>query len=123
MATSNSDILTAAKNIAAALSVCATAINDSTANATALAGSKSKIDITTDTLVQAGKGRIAKVIVVVAGTTLGSIHDAKTVAAAGANNRLLPLPNTVGQFDVGFPVNDGIVIKPGTGQTVAISYS
>lgn len=122
MATSNSDILTAAKNIAAALNTCATAINEGAA-ATALAGSKSKINITTDTVVQAGKGRIAKVIVVVGGTTLGSIHDAKTVAAAGTNNRLLPVPNTVGQFSVDFPVNDGIVIKPGTGQTVAISYS
>jgi hypothetical protein len=122
MATSNSDILTAAKNIAAALSVCATAISENAA-VVDLAGSKSKINITTDTLVQAGKGRIVKVIIVVAGTTAGSIHDAKTVAAAGASNRLLPIPNTLGLTDVGFPVNDGIVIKPGTGQTVAISYS
>ena len=114
MAASLDDILTASKNIASAL-------NQLGQTYLTVEGSKSYTNITTATLVQSGQGRIARVIVVVAGSSTGSIYDAASVTAT--NDKLLTIPTTIGVGEANIPVNNGIVVAPGTGQTVAIVYS
>mgnify|MGYP001401593161 CR=1 FL=1 len=114
MAASLDDILTAAKNIATALSQLGqTYLN--------VEGSQSYTNITAPTLVRSGQGRIARVIVVVAGSSAGAVYDASSATAT--NDKLLTIPNTLGVGEANIPVNNGIVVAPGTGQTVAIVYS
>jgi aspartate/tyrosine/aromatic aminotransferase len=114
MAASLDDILTASKNIA-------TALNQLGQTYLTVEGSKSYTNITTATLVQSGQGRIARVIVVVAGSGTGAIYDA--ASATATSDKLLTIPTTTGIGEANIPVNNGIVVAPGTGQTVAIVYS
>lgn len=109
-----SDILTATKNIV-------TALNQLGQTYLQVVGSKFYSDITAATLIQSGQGRVARVSVIVAGSSVGAIYDASSDTAT--TNQLWVIPNTVGVTEVNLPVNNGIVVAPGTGQTVAISYS
>lgn len=109
-----SDILTAAKNVV-------TAINQLGQTYLQVQGSRQSSGITAATLVQSGQGRVARVSVIVAGSAAGAIYDAS--ASTATTNQVWVIPNTVGVTDVNLPVNNGIVVVPGTGQTIAISYS
>ena len=66
--------------------------------------------------------RVGRVVVVVAGTVPGSVNDAATVAGAAVANQVFAVPNTVGSYLVDFPCLAGIVVTPGTGQTLSVSY-
>lgn len=109
-----SDILTAAKNIV-------TALNQLGQSFLQVEGSNMQSNITSATLVKTGQGRIARISVVVAGSAVGRIYDAN--ASAATTNTMFVIPNTVGVTEINMPVNNGIVVAPGTGQTVSISYS
>jgi len=84
-------------------------------------GTKTFFNITANTLVKAGAGRVAKVSVLVAGVA-GAVYDAATIAGGTAANEIAVIPAVVGVYDIDFPVSNGIVLKPGAGQTLAISY-
>ncbi len=109
-----SDLLTAAKNVV-------TAINQLGQTYLQVQGSKFYSGITAATLIQSGQGRVARVSVIVAGSSAGAIYDAS--ASSVTTNQVWVIPNTVGVTEISLPVNNGIVVTPGTGQTVAISYS
>lgn len=91
-------------------------------------GTKSALNITTPTLLDAtgvssySARRISHVHVLVAGSTAGSVNDSATVAGASASNQVYAIPNVVGIYLVDFPCMNGIVVTPGTGQTIAVSY-
>jgi len=85
-------------------------------------GQKTFFNITAATVVKATAGRIAKVSVIVAGSAAGSIYDAATTGAAGAANEIAVIPATAGMINLDFPVSNGIVVTPGTGQTLAVSF-
>jgi len=68
-------------------------------------------------------GWVAKISVIVAGSTTGMVYDANSVAGAVNGNRLYVIANTVGIQTVMMPVKNGIVIVPGSGMIVAVSYS
>jgi len=86
-------------------------------------GSKTALNISAATAVKAVAGRIVKVSVIVAGSAAGTINDAATTGAAASANEVAVIPNTVGVYDIDMPTSNGIVIVPGTGQTVAVSYN
>lgn len=109
-----SDILTTTKNIVTALNQLGQTYLD-------VEGTSSYTEITAATLVKSGQGRIARLVVVVAGSGTGSVYDASSATAT--NDKLLTIPTTIGIVEVNIPVNNGIVVAPGTGQTVAIVYS
>ena len=109
-----SDILTTTKNIVTALNQLGQTYLD-------VEGTSSYTNITTATLVKSGQGRIARVIVVVAGSGTGAVYDASSATAT--SDKLLTIPTTIGVGEANIPVNNGIVVAPGTGQTVAIVYS
>ena len=109
-----SDILTTTKNIVTALNQLGQTYLD-------VEGTTSYTNITGATLVKSGQGRIARLVVVVAGSGTGSVYDASSATAT--NDKLLTIPTTIGIVEVNIPVNNGIVVAPGTGQTVAIVYS
>jgi hypothetical protein len=109
-----SDILSSSQNIATALSnIAQTYLN--------AIGVRSKLDITATTLVYSTAGRIATVVVTVAGSSTGAIYDSNN--ASITTGKVFVIPNTVGITVLNFPVTNGIVVVPGTGQTVSVSYS
>ena len=61
-------------------------------------------------------------MVILAGATAGSINDAASVAAAAIANEIFAIPNVVGSYLVDAPCSNGIVVIPGTGQVVALTY-
>jgi hypothetical protein len=86
-------------------------------------GQKTFLNVTTKTLVKAVAGRIAKVNVTVAGgTNTGSVWDSATTSGTAASNLVAVIPDTVGSYIIDFPCSNGIVVDPGTGNTVSISY-
>lgn len=110
-----SDILTAAKNIAVALNTAAQTylkVQGTTRSAT----------ITTTTLVTgSGQGRLASVSVVVAGSDDAMIYDSNLTTSL--TNALAVVDNVVGVQVINMPYNNGLVVVPGTGMTLVVSYS
>lgn len=82
----------------------------------------SRLNITVPTVVKATPGKVITANVVVAGSTVGTINDCATTGAAAAANEIAALPDTVGPIHLDFPCLVGIVVVPGTGQTIAISF-
>jgi len=109
-----SDVLSAAQNIATGLSAISQAILNVT-------GVRNVVDISTATLVFPNAGRVCTVIVTTAGSTTGSIYDSNTTAVT--TGTVFVIPNTVGVTVLNFPVALGILVVPGTGQILSVSYS
>jgi len=82
----------------------------------------SRLNVTAATVVKASAGFVSSVNVIVAGSAPGTLNDCLTTGAAAAANQIAVLPNTVGSYELAFPAATGIVVVPGTGQTIAISY-
>lgn len=85
-------------------------------------GTSAKLAISTSNLLYTGAGRIARISVLTAGTTVGGVYDAATLATAVASAEVFVIPNVVGIYDVDWPVFSGIYIIPGTGQIVSASW-
>ena len=109
-----SDILTAAKNIAVALNTAAQTYLK-------VQGALRSPTMTTTTLVSTGQGRLASVSVVVAGSTDAMIYDSN--AASSLTNALAVVDNVLGVSVINIPYNNGLVVVPGTGMTLVVSYS
>jgi hypothetical protein len=111
------DILTTAKNIVTAIN----GISNKLDRFSASGASYTYANITATTLVRSGSGSIAVVSVVTPGTTSGTIYDANSTGVT--TSPVFKIPMTVGLTIVNMPVSNGIVVAPGTGQAVSISYS
>jgi hypothetical protein len=109
-----SDILTAVKNVA---------VNIANLGQTMLAinGQQTAPALAAAALVKQGAGRVAFVNVTIAGAAPGSVIDANSVGATSPV--LYVIPNVVGSTFVNLPYSFGLVVIPGTGQTVTVSYS
>lgn len=108
------DILTATKN-------AVVAINNLSQTWMGIVGSTAKTAISASTVVKSTSGRIARISVTTAGTTVGIVYDAN--ATGITTSPIFSIPNTLGIIDVSLPVYNGIVVVPGSGQVVTISYS
>jgi len=109
-----SDILTAAKNIAVALNTAAQTYIK-------VQGAKRSATMTTTTLVATGQGRLASVSVVVAGSTDAMVYDSSLTTTL--TNALAVVDNVQGVSVINMPYNSGLVVVPGTGMTLVVSYS
>lgn len=69
-----------------------------------------------------GQCRIVRVQVLVAGTAAGAAYDANTAAGAVVANQVGAWPNVVGSYLIDMPCLSGILVVPGAGQTVAVSF-
>ena len=92
-------------------------------NATALVGAKNAPGITAQTIVSANPGRLYNISVIVAGGATGSVWDANTTASATSARLIATIPTAVGVYTINLPVAYGIVVTPGTSQTIAVGYS
>lgn len=70
----------------------------------------------------AGQARLVRVQVLVAGSAGGAAYDGASTSGNSAANQIGAWPNTVGSYLIDMPALNGIVIAPGAGQTVAVSY-
>ena len=116
MSASLSDILTATKNIVTALATAAQ-------NYLNVQGLINAAGITATTLVSAKAGRIANVSVIVAGAATGMIYDATSTTDTTKPIYVIPMAVGNAPYIVNMPVSFGIVIAPGSGQTITVSYS
>ena len=112
------DILTTQKN-------GVVAINALSNNFKIEVGTITSATVSVDTLVVTGRGKIANISVVTAGTTNGIVYNAAANIASlkTADVKLLAIPNTIGVFQCGVLFTNGIVISPGTGQEVNVTYT
>jgi hypothetical protein len=94
-------------------------VNDLTLGSDA---TSSSYNITAPTVVKASTGRLARISVIVAGSAVGTANDCATTGAAAVGNQIAVIPNAAGVIMVEWPCSAGIVIVPGTGQTVAVSF-
>jgi hypothetical protein len=109
-----SDILTAAKNIV-------TAINGVGQTYLKVQGAIRSNTLTATALVSSGQGRLASVSVIVAGSTDAMIYDSNI--ATSLTNALAVVDNLLGVTVINMPYNNGLVVVPGTGMTLVVSYS
>jgi len=86
-------------------------------------GVSNSYNITAAAVVKATPGRLVKVSVVVAGSAAGTANDCATTGVAAAANEIAAIPNAVGVITLDWPCGTGIVVVPGTGQTLAVSYA
>lgn len=85
-------------------------------------GISSSLNVTATTVIKAAPGRVAKVSVTVAGSAPGNLYDKVNATGLSAATLVYVIPNTVGIYTIDWPCAAGIVVAPGAGQTVAISY-
>jgi hypothetical protein len=90
-------------------------------------GSMNRLNVTAITAVKASAGRVCKVTVVAVATAGNfAVYDVATTGAAATANAILkytaswPAVGTVITLD--FPCTAGIVVDPGTGGQVAVSF-
>jgi hypothetical protein len=109
-----SDILTAAKNLV-------TSVNQLGQTYLKINGTVRSPTITATTLASSGQGRLASVSVVVAGSSPCLIYDSN--ATTSLTSGLAAVTNVIGVTVINMPYNNGLVVVPGTGMTVVVSYS
>ena len=97
------------------------AINTASTNFANINGRQDFWGITSLTSIRTGAGRICNIVVIVAGSAPGTVFDAAFIN--DGNRQLFVIPNTTGIYTLNMPVQYGIVINPGTGMTVAGSFS
>lgn len=114
MSASTADVLSALKNLV-------TALNNQTQTEQNIAGALNAANLSVPTLVKPTSGRLAVVSVIQAGTGTGTIYDGYTLTAT--TKPLYVIPSAVGVYPVNLPVSFGIVVVPGVGQFVTVSYS
>ena len=83
----------------------------------------SALDLTAATVVKSSHGFVATVSVIATSSTAGAIYDSASTSGDSAVNQIAVIPATVGIYIINFPAKNGIVVAPGAGQTVAISYN
>ena len=110
------DILTVQKNGVVALGN----LNQATLRD---AGTNTSATVTSSTVIYVGPGRVVNYAVVIAGTGAGGVYNASTTAGANASNQLCSIPTTVGVFPTGQTFSNGLVITPGAGQSINVTYS
>lgn len=86
-------------------------------------GASVAYNLTTATVIKATPGRCVSISVIVAGSAAGTANDVTLTAGAVVANQFGTIPNTVGVYEFDWPCLAGIVIVPGTGQTVSVAFN
>ena len=78
--------------------------------------------VTAATLIATGEGFLVGFSVVVAGAA-GLIHNFNTATSPTAASALAATPATIGIYPAGMVFTSGLVVVPGAGQSVNVTYS
>lgn len=115
MPASLDDILTTQKNAVIALNNIQQSLAAEVATVTTAVA-------TASTFVVAGRGRLLRFSVTVAGSTVGFVHNSSTPTGGTSSNALVACPNVIGVYEANVVFDAGLVIAPGTGQSISITY-
>ena len=85
-------------------------------------GTLNQLVISSNTVVKAAPGQVCTVSVITSGTATGTINDCTTSGAATSGNVTRVIPQAVGPVYAPFRHSSGIVVMPGAGQTLSISF-
>jgi hypothetical protein len=107
-------IVTVAKSLAQAIAQAGQ-------NYLTVQGAQSTPNITKQTVLKNQPGRICTIIVTVAGSTTGTVVD--SAVAAAVTPVVYVIPEAVGIYVVNYPMAYGLIVSPGTGQTINVSWS
>ena len=88
----------------------------------AFGGLSSALNVSAAMVVKPSAGRVCKISVITAGSTLGAVYDYNSTASIPSGQQVAAVPNVVGVYTYDIPVSTGITIVPGTGQLLAVSY-
>jgi len=110
------DILTTQKN-------GVVAINNLSQGNTKAEGTNTSSTVTASTLIISGKGRLVNFSVVIPGSAVGAIYNSLSISGVTPSSQLVSVPNTNGVFVCGQVFTNGLVIIPGTGQSINVTYS
>lgn len=108
------DILTAVKNIVVAL-------NNATKTYLEVNGTSNYAAISAPTVVKSSSGRLVNVSVVTAGSADGQIYDGAQLSQT--SRPIFAIPDTLGLYEANLPMAHGILVVPGSGQIVSVSFS
>ena len=88
-------------------------------------GGSSALNVTAAVNLFTGVGQVVRVVVVVTAAAASSVIDSTSTTATAANTILtIPASTTQGTvFYLNWPINTGLSIVPGSGVTLAVSYS
>lgn len=109
------DILTTQKNGVVAIN----AYNNTTLG---VSGTLTSVTVNADTVIFIGAGRLVNFCVVVGGSASGMIYNASSTTTT-APQALCAVPTTVGIYPSGQLFTSGLVILPGAGQSINVTYS
>ncbi len=119
---SDADFLTTHKNGVIAINANTTALNAQATQTSYFAGNFTSSALSAQTLVATGSGYLVRFSVVVAGAE-GTINNAASTGGVASSNAIAVTPATVGIYSVGSRFTNGLVVTPGAGQTVVVTYS
>lgn len=85
-------------------------------------GQSSLLNITAASVVKPQPGRMVRFQVLVAGTTPGAAYDSTSLAGNTVANQVGVAPNTTGSYLIDHPCVAGLVVIPGAGQTLAVTF-
>ena len=85
---------------------------------------KTKLNIAAKTVVKATPGFIGTVSIITAPSAAGGVYDAATAGATAAANQIATIATTASLPEVlNFSCANGIVVDPGTGGVVSVSFN
>ena len=81
--------------------------------------------VSSTTLIVTGAGRIVSYSITVKGSTAGTIYNATDILVTPATGALVvtTAAQEVGVYPVGLHFSNGLVVMPGTGQSINVTYS
>lgn len=109
------DILTTQKN-------GVVAINGYTSTNLRAQGTYTSATVTANTLVISGRGYLVSWSVLNAGSAPGFIYNYNAATGYSAPNALCSTGSAIGIFPAGLVFTSGLVIVPGTGQSINVTY-
>lgn len=77
-------------------------------------------NITAATVVKASPGSVLQLAVLSTGSTAGAIYD--STGTASQTSQVAAIPQALGTTDISFPCFTSILVVPGNGQVVAVTY-
>ena len=82
------------------------------------------LNVTAKTLIKAGPGYVEAVIVNTTNSAAGGVYDSATTGGTAAANQIAPIANAVavGQIKVQAYFKNGLVVDPGTGGKVVVTF-
>lgn len=86
-------------------------------------GTNTSLSVATTTVVVVGAGRIVNVSIVDGGSAEGFIYNATSSAALIDSQKLAAIGTTAGVTVLNLVFTAGLVIVPGTGQLINVTYS